>query len=943
MDTFLSHAAQNIFALHKIEDLKNLQIILPSRRSVLFFKKELSKQSEVPFLSPKIISIDDFIVKLSGFQVIDPVNLLLDLYKLFFKFDSALTFDNFMTWSPILIKDFDNINLALVEDPHLLFKYMSEAEAIKRWDLSADFDFTKNTQTYFDFFEKTSMVYEQLNKNCIDAKNCYKGLIYREVALKIEKIIERETKTSKYFFVGLNALSKAEEKIVEHLVKEKLAECYWDSDNYYMNTDNKAGRKLRQYKSSSKYGKWKFQGDDLRSTVKNINIFAVQNDSVQAKLTSELVQKSPSENHVIVVLNENQFQPLLLNIPEVSDNYNITMGLPITTSDIYNAIELFFELHINTKTKSDNIRIHNLMFIKLLQHPSLKGIFEKEITQKLINVLIKNISDQNKVFITQKWLESNNVSSETLYLLIKNYENNIASAVKTLKHIINLVLVTSEVNKNTIDFAFINIFLNKINIIESLINNNTALNLKSVRFLLTEILKTDKIPFSGEPSSKLQIMSMLETRCLDFETVTILSFNEGNLPSNQKNRSFIPFDAANYFGIPQYSDQDAIMAYHFFRLCQKAKNLNFLYLLPGSEAVGKKEKSRFIVQVEEELANYNKNVTINYPKIEFEAELYNINGEIEISKTTETIEKIVNYLYSNGLSPSSINDYLDCSLKFYWSKIEKIRKKEEIKDKFGSDIFGNIVHYTLEALDKPYLKNNKLIDKKELSVILTKIPATLENVIEEHFGGFELNTGINSILKQIALRLIQELINNHIENYTTPTQILGIEIQLTHQYEFLHETLGKINIKLAGKADRIDLKHTEIQVIDYKTGKVEKKDLSLGGKSSTEVIMNPKKPKLRQLLIYKYLVYKSLKSNEAFANLKTLNHSVKPIIYSLRNINEDLSLDITTLDDTTNAEAVENMIYDIGNELLNIDIAFSQTKNKDACKFCDFISLCNRN
>ena len=210
------------------------------------------------------------------------------------------------------------------------------------------------------------------------------------------------------------------------------------------------------------------------------------------------------------------------------------------------------------------------------------------------------------------------------------------------------------------EFIFANVLVQKLNIVKTKIAENIDFSLKSFKVLLKELLKNERVPFEGDSSTSLQIMSMLETRCLDFKNVTILSFNEGNLPSNKKSNSFIPFDAAKYFGLPLYSDQDAIMAYHFFRLMQRAENLNFIYLNSANEVLGSKEKSRFIRQVEEELSIHNPLINITYPIINFgEIDKKGVNEEIIVSKNKEIINGINKYLTLKRIECNCYNRLFD--------------------------------------------------------------------------------------------------------------------------------------------------------------------------------------------------------------------------------------------------------------------------------------------
>src|SRR5690606_12420471 len=97
----------------------------------------------------------------------------------------------------------------------------------------------------------------------------------------------------------------------------------------------------------------------------------------------------------------------------------------------------------------------------------------------------------------------------------------------------------------------------------------------------------------------LQIMGVLESRVLDFDTVIIMSMNEGNFPAGKSLNSLIPYDVKREEQMPTFKEKDAIYTYHFYHLLQRAKNIYLLYNTE-SEGLDAGEKSRFITQLEVE-------------------------------------------------------------------------------------------------------------------------------------------------------------------------------------------------------------------------------------------------------------------------------------------------------------------------------------------------------
>src|SRR5690606_7418847 len=160
-----------------------------------------------------------------------------------------------------------------------------------------------------------------------------------------------------------------------------------------------------------------------------------------------------------------------------------------------------------------------------------------------------------------------------------------------------------------------------------------------------------------EPLQGLQIMGMLESRVLDFETIIISSVNEGILPSGKSNNSFIPFDVKLENKLPTYKEKDAVYTYHFYRLLQRAKNIYILYNTEADVLTGG-EKSRFIMQLERE-GIHKINHQIITPIVPIIENVLN-----SVSKDESVIEKL-KQVSEKGFSPSSLTNYIRNPIDFY--------------------------------------------------------------------------------------------------------------------------------------------------------------------------------------------------------------------------------------------------------------------------------------
>lgn len=960
IETFLDKSAKYIFSQHPISQLQNICVVLPTRRAAFYLKRSIAKVADKPFLSPEVFAIDDFVMKMSGVNQIDSVSLLFELYATFKEFDPSIHFDKFISWASTLLRDFDLIDQYMVENPKALFEYMSEARAMERWQLmlpeNQNLEKTQTIDKYFSLFDNINNVYNSLRDKLSRETLSYRGMAYKTFADDIKQLLSENQIFEKYYFVGFNALSISEEKIIETLVKANKAEVLWDADNYLVDSkfSHKAGKLLRKYKSSGKYGIWKWQTDHLLTEEKIINIYAAENNTLQAKIAGKIygdeLKKNPDVSTAIVLCDEELLNPVLYSLDSHINDFNITMGLSLRGSSLFTLIDAIFELQQNIvefkRKDGGSIKIPKYShrhISKVLNHPLIRPILKNQNqSESVIDYIVRT----NTVFLDEKEILELGKNEKIYKVLFTRWGEDASKATKSFYLLIDELREIYKNTQDSIEVEYLYLFLTILNRLEKILFSNKEFNLKSFKHFLYELVKQERIPFSGEPIANLQIMGMLETRCLDFERVIFLSVNEGIIPVGKKVNSLIPYDAAKTFGLPIHSDQDAVMSYHFFRLLERAKEVDIIYVLPTGDGVGGGgEKSRFILQIENELQPANPKIKINYPSLVFDevADNQSLNN-IVITKDTNIIQTIETQLSQKGIYPTHLTEYLSCSLKYYFSKIAKVSKIEEIDEKFGADIFGTWLHDVLEKIDEEFKPH---ITKEDIEKIIESIPQRLETSYQEKFGGFVIDNGMNYLLKHVGEQLLKDFFKNQLEIQIFPIEVVGTEEEIIVNLEF--ENLGKIqNIKIAGRVDRVEREGNILKVIDYKTGKVSIKDLKPSSNQSIEeAILDPSKDKFRQLWLYQYLMLKKMNDdkNLKIGNQNFLSHQVRAKIYSFRNIKENLEVNLSFNENPSISgfiEKSEEILKNISANILNPTIPFTQTEDLDICVNCDFKGICGR-
>ncbi|MDQ1089153.1 PD-(D/E)XK nuclease family protein [Siphonobacter sp. SORGH_AS_1065] len=978
--SFLSESADYIWKKYTPETISKISVVLPSRRAVYFFKQELAALSDRPFLAPEVMAMDDFVMERSGVQEIDPVALLFELYDTFKGIDPHLDFDRFTSWAPVVLRDFDQIDLYGC-NAREVFRWVEAEKAIERWG-TKDREFTDQvyTQNYFRLFENLLHVYEQLKVRLEQQDRAYRGMAYRKVAENVESIFIDNPSHDYYYFLGFNALSASEERILRKLSSLNRAEMLWDADAYYLKGHHEAGRFIRKYLADADLsrGEWNKRFRHYKSfpmapelpaelliKPKAFTEMGVPNATMQPKVTAylmenwEQIEGNPVYRpHTAVVLgDENLLMPMLASIPEKYDDFNVTMGVSMRSSLLYSLVESLFELQRNVIEfrKKDGVgtvmvpKFSYKHIAKILHHPFIQNYWMQQ--EESFRPLLRTLKNENRLFVDEKELRELANDEPLVRTLFTRWDNDSKKATHALYALIDILRPLYD-EKDAIETEYLYEFYTILKRLERLLAERKApVSIKSYRRFLLELLRQTKIPFSGEPAAPLQVMGMLETRCLDFDRVIILSVNEGTLPTGKKQNSLIPFDAAQEFGLPTYMDADAVMSYHFFRLIQRAKEVVFLYTQPGGEGP-KSEKSRFLLQLKHEWEESNSSQSkLKTQSIEFQAP----QGEgaevtqLLIHKTSRIQQEILKSLTERGVYATHLNMYYKCSLQYYFKRIAGVAEEEEVSEKLEANDFGVWVHEVLERIDREMLDRDvRIYQEMDYEQFIKQIPARLEAVFQDKFKGQVMDEGQNLLLYNIARRNLKNYFQMRIEELKSGmvVEMLAPEQKLTASFEYKgHQVL------ISGKIDRLERVNEQVRIVDYKTGKVEAKNLDVKANQDLEelhqqFLTNEDWEVLRQLWLYKYLVIKQNHKQIGDVALSA-SQMVQPGMISFRNLAEGFMAQEQLrfrADETpeTFIEDSELILTQFMDELLNEATPFIQTENLKACEYCDYARICGR-
>jgi len=919
-------------------DIHKIAFVFPNRRAGLYFMRYLQNQKKpgTTLWAPPVFSINDFITELSGLAVSDQLDLIFELYDIYQRHvrNYPKEFEDFYPWGKMIISDFDEIDKYLI-DTKKLFRTLKEFKAVE--------DITKAEKSeiynrYTGFWEDLGVLHREFNRLLKRKNKAYEGMIYREVAESIKKNGSPERLVwNKVIFCGFNALTKAEETIISHLLTEEKAEIYWDMDRYFVeNKNQEAGHFFRKNREilGIREPEWV---EDRLGEQKNITIIGVQSKVSQAKVLGiklkDLQESLTDPEDIVVVLpDETLLFPTLNSLPETVDRVNITIGFPLQQTPVYSLFNSIIDMQLRAAESAASTEKTTEGFYykdigKVLNHPYIKPLAPEEITG-----FLTRLKNENRVYSTGEDINSLPGPLKSLFQHRKNSRQLIDFFLELLQFI-RTFYRENKPDLFTIDYEYMYHFytlLSRLN--DSLKNTGLVLDIHTFRQLFSDIVRNNRIPFTGEPLEGLQIMGMLETQTLDFTNLFVLSVNEGHLPPGKSQDSFIPFDVRSMMALPTYKERDAIAAYHFYRLLKSSKNTTLIYTTE-TKGIEKSEKSRFIDQVLIEYAEMNKKARVNHHIIDFSFETRSVK-EISIRKSEEMIEK----LWEKSYSSSSLLNYLTCSLKFYFTYILNLQEEEEVYESPDYRLIGNIIHKTLKKLYQPFSGRDRGISFGEIENLKQKIDEELSRTFTEELKTENIHTGRNKIVFEVMRKFLENFFEK--EKQAAGFKILMLEEKIKNiDLRFSEkDTTHSQSVRLQGTIDRVDVTGEGIyRVIDYKSGKVGSLNLKSGEEFTAQLSGQEavKRREVFQLFFYRYLLKRSGKYDGDY----------QLGIYPFKKMYDQLTfikIDKSDIVDTQRVENFEGILKGIFRELFDMDVPFVQTEEEKNCHYCPYQNICNR-
>lgn len=959
MESFLKLVAADLYK-HTEGNLAHTAVVFPNKRAGLFFNEYLAQESDSPIWSPAYVSISELFRSLSPWEVGDPVKLVCELYKIFRReTQSTETLDDFYFWGEMLISDFDDADKNRVDTDKLFSNLQDlrnimddytfiddeQEEAIRQF--FQNFSIERRTalkERFISLWNVLGNIYKGFRESLVSQNIAYEGMMYRHV---IEHLDVDKLPYEKYVFVGFNVLNKVEHTLFTQLKDAGKAVFYWDYDEFYMKENRQAvtheagefiRRNLRDFPSP-------LSGELFKnlSKPKEVHYIASSTENAQARYLPQWIRNNlttPEKETAVVLCNEALLQPVLHSLPAEVKHVNITMGFPLSQTPVYSFLIALLELH----THGFNFKSGRYTFqsvVTLLKHPytrQLTGqaeLLEKELTRNNRFYPLPGELGKDE-FLTRLFTPlSGNLNlcirlSETLQQVASIYQANTSGTEDTDAF--------NQLYRESLFKAY-----TTINRFRTLIEEDElTVQSETFRRLLVKVLSATNIPFHGEPAIGMQVMGVLETRNLDFRHLVLLSVNEGQLPKSGGDSSFIPYNLRKAFGMTTIEHKIAVYAYYFYRLLQRAERITLMYNT-SSDGLNRGEWSRFMLQF---LIEWPHPITRQFLEA---GQSPQGTSPITVEKTPDVMRRMQSLFDVRAnpkakFSPSALNYYLDCPLKFYYRYVAGLSAPDEVSAEIDSATFGSIFHYAAEHIYKDLTTHGKVINKEALETLLrneVKLQDYVDTAFKKLFFNVPQNekpeyNGVQLINSAVIARYLKQLLQNDLRY--APFTFIASEMEVDEPID-IQTPKGVIKSRIGGIIDRMDSKDGTLRIVDYKTG----------GDADTpphvESLFIPDKK--RSNYVFQTFLYAAIMCR------KQPTMKIAPaLLYIHRAATETYSPVIQMGESRKPKEAVEDFskyekeyrerLQRLLEEIFNPEKSFTQTEIIEKCTYCDFKALCKR-
>lgn len=955
--SFLTLVAQDL--LHRYgHNLNHVTVVFPNKRAGLFLNQELALQSPQPVWTPRYTTMGDLFHSLSSYQPVERIEAVCTLYQIYREemgSHAEESLDRFYGWGEILLSDFDDIDKHLAdaravfanvhdlqEMADLSFLTPEQLEALRHFfqyfSLERDSELRNR---FLQLWRHSLAIYTRFKETLMSAGKLYEGALFREVVERLHSADSLEAMLAPLpahvVFAGFNVLNDVEQELMDVLKQEGRALFYWDYDVFYVERPHfEAGFFMRQ--NLKRFGSaLPAEHFDNLSRLRDITFVATSSDTAQPRYATRWLQEAldPQANRNAVVLcNEGMLLPLLHAVPEEGmDGHpaalNVTMGFPLSNTPIYSFVQALLSLQTEGYDRVRQ-RFVRPFLLTLQKHPYYSHIAPDQATTyvgdqvpALLHYLIEMVTCVGRQFT--------GVEQPTIFEQL--YIEAIYRTILTLRQLLQVVESATSA---------------------------LPMDMQTLRRLVRQLLQQTSVPFHGEPAIGLQMMGVLETRCLDFSHLLMLNVEEGNLPKNVRDNSLIPIAIREAFGLTTLRHKVAVYAYYFYRLIQRTSHLTCIYS-ENCQNTSHHEMSRFLRQLQAET-----DLPIRFLKLSGKP-VVPAPVPLSVAKSEEIMRQLHDRYAVKGngksvlpLSPTAINAYIDCPLSFYYRYVAGLKVTDDPQHMSMAPVLGSVFHDTAQLFYQQLIRRagSSVIEREQLNAWVSHPEIHLEPLLDIIFdvdyfhpiddaaereariqamvdGGMRVQNayeGEHIIFRRVMLAYLMNLLRYDLRH--TPFTMLGMEED--RFFDLSLPASRPLTVRTGGRIDRMDIMDGSLRIVDYKTGS-----------SHLDAVPSIESLFLQGSRRNGYYLQTMLYALAQLHHQEPREPVVPTLFYVGKAYGEDycpsLQVARSPIEDfTPMAEEFADRLTTVLTQLFDEKVPFTQAPTDAPCRYCPYCTLCGR-
>lgn len=917
MAKFLESIAEKILESGQT-DLSGYRIILPGKRAGQELKKIIASKLNKAHWAPITGTLPELVTELTSCTLASRIQQTIMLFSCYRSLGnrSAESFEDFIKWGNTVLNDFSDIEHYLAK-PEEVFSDLRKIQDIQNWSFNND-NLSPGQINYLAFWNDLGELYQRFQQwQQSTQKYTYSGVLKEVAGDRIQLLLPKDCK--EITFAGNINFSAAEQKFIEKISSKIPVSVYWDADPYYLGDPiNEAGALIRSASTNSHHIISPEEG--LSNSHKKFYFNETVTPAAQAMAAASDLSRMTLEQQndsAIVIADNNLAEPLLHSLRKEETKIRMAYAFPLNQTK---ACKLLYQIFsILSRTEKSNTGIYYKDFEELLNYLDIRG------TRTNDNSAINKYLVQNVIIY-----------------LSKNHLKKLSAEYDSVKQIIELTSHDDALNKIEMLAEWFRTMpdldqipdheKSAIKIIEEIFVQLRELltqfpdiaNFHSIEALWFHLMNKEYLTLESENTEGIKITDLNETLAFDFKNIFVLGANEENIPGNSFTQTLIPFDLRAVYKLPLPQIKDAAQAYMFYRAIQRAQNIHLYYSTISSDYKGT-EKSRFLSQIQFELQLRNKSIEIINRQLRLPEPDHSVSNKI---KTNDWIKTRLDELFERGISPSAINKFNACPLDFYHRYILGLGEDDAMEEDLSSATIGSIVHKVLEDF------YGQFIGKYPAAGDFQKLEDQLKQVIEEAFRTEYSETGSPTGFNLLATHVIENMLESYIrfekkrieqmDSDSLSRKIIAVEMPLT--YTVPTDTHPrKSTFKLYGLADRVEEIAGRHYILDYKTGKVEKKDIEIPVEIE-KVFDENASSKLIQMICYIYMYSRQSVSPE---NCQTAFYSFRFHSQGWMNV---IKKDRTEISEDVLMQ-FENVLLGWREKVYSTEV-FEHNPKSEFCQFC---------